>query len=249
MLTPVQIAPLDPERFREVLDAAAMREWEVTQERARQALGDRTVWCVNSTASGGGVAEMLRTLLAYTRGAGVDARWLVLPGDPEFFTLTKRLHNHLHGAQGDGGPLGAAERRHYEEVTGAGAAALLEQARGDDAVILHDPQTAGMAPALRDAGVRVVWRLHIGADEPSSVVDEAIAFLRPYVEAADAWVFSRERFIWPELDRARVHIVPPSIDAFSAKNQPMARRRGGSDPPRRRHPCPGAGRRGARVPP
>ena len=121
MLTPVQIAPLDPERFREVLDAAAMREWEVTQERARQALGDRTVWCVNSTASGGGVAEMLRTLLAYTRGAGVDARWLVLPGDPEFFTLTKRLHNHLHGAQGDGGPLGAAERRHYEEVTGAGA--------------------------------------------------------------------------------------------------------------------------------
>ena len=71
---------------------------------------------VNSTASGGGVAEMLRTLLAYARGAGVDAQWIVIQGDPHFFEITKRVHNNLHGAPGDGGPLGSDERRHYEEI-------------------------------------------------------------------------------------------------------------------------------------
>ena len=69
-------------------------------ERARALLAGRTVWNVNATARGGGVAEMLQALLAYSRGAGVTTRWLVLSGDPEFFTITKRLHNVLHGIAG-----------------------------------------------------------------------------------------------------------------------------------------------------
>ena len=75
-------------------------------EQARPLLAGRIVWNINSTAKGGGVAEMLQTLLAYGRGAGVDTRWLVLRGEEEFFAITKRLHNRLHGAAGDGGPLG-----------------------------------------------------------------------------------------------------------------------------------------------
>ena len=71
---------------------------------------------VNSTGAGGGVAEMLQTLLAYARGAGIDARWLVIEGDPDFFAITKRIHNGLYGSPGDGGELGAAERRHYERI-------------------------------------------------------------------------------------------------------------------------------------
>ena len=68
------------------------------------------IWNVNATAQGGGVAEMLQTLLAYVRGVYVDTRWLVLTGNPEFFTVTKRVHNMLHGEPGDGGHLGEAER-------------------------------------------------------------------------------------------------------------------------------------------
>src|SRR6478735_6726365 len=69
-------------------------------ERARGVFAGRTVWNVNSTLHGGGVAEMLRALLPYVRGAGVDSRWVVLREQAEFFALTKRLHNNLHGAGG-----------------------------------------------------------------------------------------------------------------------------------------------------
>ena len=85
-------------------------------DRAREILAGRTIWNVNATAQGGGVAEMLQALLTYTKGAGVQTRWLVLRGDAEFFTITKRLHNVLHGMAGDGGPLGLAEQRHYHDV-------------------------------------------------------------------------------------------------------------------------------------
>ena len=98
---------LTPERAQRLNDCAA---------RARQAFGNRTIWHVNATAHGGGVAEMLQTLLAYGQGAQIENRWLVLDGEPEFFTITKRLHNLLHGDPGDGGPIGDAQRACYERV-------------------------------------------------------------------------------------------------------------------------------------
>ena len=136
--------------------------------------------------------------------------------------LTKRLHNRLHGALGDGGPLGNAERIAYEHRCAANAAALVEMVRPGDIVILHDPQTAGMLPALKAAvDVPVIWRAHIGLDLPNDTAREAWSFLRPYLEDADAYVFSREVFTWEGLDPARVTVIPPSIDAFSPKNHAM----------------------------
>src|SRR5262249_57026408 len=99
-------------RFREVLggpEGPLDDEWAASDgamRRTRAVLEGRTVWNVNSTAAGGGVAEMLRSLMAYARGAGLDARWVVVPGTPEFFQVTKRLHNRMHGEPGDGGDLG-----------------------------------------------------------------------------------------------------------------------------------------------
>ena len=224
MLESVEVAPRSIDRFRQVLDEDEYRGVEALAARARELLDGRAVWCVNSTARGGGVAEMLHGLLAYTRGAGVDTRWLVVHGTPPFFEITKRLHNRLHGATGDGGPLGDAERAEYERVTTAAALELAELVRPGDVVILHDPQTAGMAPHLREAGIdAVVWRSHIGIDDPNAAVREAWAFLRPYVDASAATVFSREQFVWDGLDGGRVVIVPPSIDVFSPKNQLLAR--------------------------
>ena len=221
-LLQVPVAPLPLERFAEVLDDDAYVALLSLRERAERLLAGRVVWCVNSTAHGGGVAEMLRSLLAYTRGAGVDTRWSVLTADPAFFAITKRLHNRLHGAIGDGGPLGTDERGHYDAVTAAGAWELASLLRPGDVVILHDPQTAGMAHVLRDAGAHVIWRLHVGADHGDPLVDEARAFLHRPPRRAEAYVFSRPSFIWPELDPARATVVAPSIDVFSAKNQDLA---------------------------
>ena len=70
--------------------------------QAKAVFADRVIWNVSSTAGGGGVAEMLERFVRYARGADVDCRWLVLEGTPDFFTLTKRLHNNLHDDPGDG---------------------------------------------------------------------------------------------------------------------------------------------------
>ncbi|HEY7150664.1 MAG TPA: glycosyltransferase [Solirubrobacterales bacterium] len=219
-LTHVPVAPLPPERFRELLGD---RYEEVAEgiRRARHVFAGRAVWHVNSTARGGGVAELLQSLLAYARGAGVDARWVVIEGDPEFFRITKRIHNHLHGSPGDGGSLGEAERDVYEAALSANAADLSRAVAPADVVFLHDPQTAGLVPAMVEAEARVVWRCHVGLDLPNDLARGAWAFLRPYVEQAEAYVFSRQEFAWEGLDTDRIWVVPPSIDAFSPKNQDL----------------------------
>jgi trehalose synthase len=217
----VEIAPHPPERFESVLEPEPFERLEEGIRRARELLGERTVWNVNSTAKGGGVVELLMPLLGYAQGAGVDARWAVLDGNPEFFAVTKRLHNHLHGFEGDGGELGEAEREVYERTLEENAAELAGMSDDDDVVILHDPQTAGLVGPMRRTGARVIWRCHIGIDEPGDLARRAWDFLRADVEQADAYVFSREAFVWEGLDPARVELIAPSIDAFTPKNQEL----------------------------
>jgi trehalose synthase len=219
--TEVPIRPLAPERFRDLLGERYV-EVEEGILRARELFAGRAVWHVNSTARGGGVVELLTSLLAYARGAGVDARWVVIEGDPEFFRITKRLHNHLHGWPGDGGDLSGDARAAYERVLAANADPLVRVVRPGDVVFLHDPQTAGLVEPMHEAGARVVWRCHVGTDEPNKLVRAAWEFLRPFIESAEAYIFSRREFAWEGLDENRIWIVPPSIDAFSPKNQELA---------------------------
>src|SRR5581483_3899294 len=91
----------------------------------------------------------------------------------------------------------------------------------DDIVFLHDPQTAGLVKPVLQTGATVVWRCHVGLDLPNDLARRAWDFLRGYVEAADAYVFSRTEFVWEGLDTDKVWIVAPSIDAFSPKNQEL----------------------------
>jgi len=219
-LTEVSVSSLPPERFEEV-SGDRWPEVEAAIGAARKIFAGRVIWHVNSTAHGGGVAELLQSLLAYARGAGADNRWLVIDGNPDFFRITKRIHNNLHGYPGDGGPLGAAERHVYEAVSALNAVVLAERVRAGDVVFLHDPQTAGMAEVLRENGAHIVSRNHVGLDLPNEHAERAWKFLRPYVEMADSYVFSRREFVWSGLDPEKVWIVPPSIDAFSPKNQEM----------------------------
>jgi len=203
---------IGPERAEAFADVAA---------RTRATLDGRAVVNVNSTGRGGGVAELLQTLLAYARAVGVDARWLVIEGTPEFFAVTKRLHNHLYGSAGDGGPLGTDEHKMYEAVLAQNGAALVEAIRPGDVILLHDPHTAAMVPMLRAAGYRVVWRCHIGCDAPTEYSTLGWNFLRPYLEEADAFVFTRASFAPDWVERDRLHIITPSIDPFSRKNETL----------------------------
>jgi trehalose synthase len=219
-LTQVPVAPASPERFRSLIgdDYAGVEEAARTAQRV---LEGRVVWHVNSTARGGGVAEMLQSLLAYARGAGVDVRWLTIGGGPDFFRVTKRIHNHLHGSDGDGGGLGPAERKIYEQQLLEAADELVGLVRNGDIVYIHDPQPAGLIPHTKSIGTRIVWRCHVGIDHPNDLARQAWDFLRPYVDDADAYVFSRREFVWDGLPTDRLWLVPPSIDAFSPKNEEL----------------------------
>lgn len=220
----VEVQALDAARLEPLIGSDRMRRFEAIAEATQAALAGRAVLNVNSTAVGGGVAEMLQTLLAYVRGAGVDARWLVIQGDPAFFAITKRIHNGLYGAAGDGGPLGDAERRHYEEVLRRNADELLAVVRPGDVVLLHDPQPAGLAAVARAAGARVIWRCHVGRDEPNEWTERAWEFLRPHLSEVEAHVVSRAAFAPPWASPDETHVIPPSIDPFAAKNEPMSQR-------------------------
>jgi trehalose synthase len=167
---------------------------------------------------------MLQTLLSYARGAGVDTRWFVIDGDPEFFAVTKRIHNGLYGSRGDGGELNKRERAHYEETLARNTEPLVERVQPGDVVLLHDPQTAGLAPALSSAGAVVVWRCHVGIDVPNQWSERAWSFLRPFLDDAPAYVFSRKSFAPSWVDPERLYVIAPSIDPFSAKNEPMSER-------------------------
>ncbi len=145
------------------------------------------MWNVNATAHGGGVAEMLQALLAYARGAGVDAQWLVLDADAAFFAITKRVHNALHGVLDAGSDLGASEHEHYARVLEKNQASLRKLVRPGDIVLLHRG-----------------WE-----------------FLRGYLGNADAFVFSRKRYVPDWLPPERVRVIPPSIDPFSSKNRDL----------------------------
>lgn len=217
-LQEVRILPQSLERLLELVSPERRQLLQSAVDDAVSRFASRTVMNVNSTATGGGVAEMLPTLLGYLRGVGIDAQWAVIRGTPPFFELTKRIHNAIHGAEGDGGPLGDEEHAVYRDVTRQNTSELLTLVARDDLVILHDPQTAGLIDPLQKAGARVVWRCHIGTDAPNEWSDRAWAFLEPYVARADAFVFSRESYAPSWIDRARLHVIPPSIDPFSPKN-------------------------------
>ena len=220
----VDVQAIDAARLEPLIGAERMAQFEQAADVAREALAGSSVLNVNSTGAGGGVAEMLQTLLAYVRGAGIDARWLVIEGDPDFFAITKRIHNGLYGTPGDGGDLGPAEHRHYERVLRDNSHELLALVRPGDVVIVHDPQPAALAAAAKSAGARVVWRCHVGLDRPNEWSERSWEFLRPYLAEAEAIVVSRAAFAPPWADPAQVHVIHPSIDPFSAKNEAISLR-------------------------
>ncbi len=194
------------ERYRAIAGDGPVRALEALARRLR---GHRVVM-VNSTATGGGVAEILHRLVALLQELGVPTRWEVMPGDERFYGITKTLHNTLHGLPGT---LSAGDREHFVEVSRRAAQALdLE----GDLVMIHDPQPVALAGLRRVPGQHWVWRCHIDLSHADA---DAWSFLAPEVSRYDATVFSHQAFVPPLAVPA--YLVPPSIDPFSDKNREL----------------------------
>jgi trehalose synthase len=192
-----------------------------TLATARDALGPRTVWHVNSTCDGGGVAELLYAFLRRHNGAGISTRWLVADAVPEFFAITKRIYFKIYGTDRDTEPFSAAERALYARVTGEHADGVARYVRPGDLVVLHDPQTLGMAAPLRAAGAVVVWQCHLGSLTADAHTAQAWEFLGPWLPGADGYVFSHPRYVPPGLDPACTRVILPAIDPHSPKNRAL----------------------------
>src|SRR5450759_2537457 len=188
----VEVTPTAAGRFEAIIGGDRFSQFSQLADTTRERFLGRTIWNINA-AETGGVAEMLRGLVATAMGLGIDTRWLVIDGNPEFFAITKRIHNTVHGSPGDGGPLG-------------------------DIVVLHDPPTAGLVDMAKDAGALVVWCCHIGVDVANESTRLAWDFLSPYVAQVDAVVFSRVEHVPASLVGTRTLILPPAIDPFAVKN-------------------------------
>jgi trehalose synthase len=219
MVIEADVPALDPSRFESILDASSATRFGDALTRGAALMEGRTIVHVNSTMTGGGVAELLASVLGYLLGAGISSRWLALEGSEEFFVVTKRIHHLLHGKDGDGGGLGTAETDIYQSVLAAELDSLAAHIQPGDVVVLHDPQVVGLAPALRDLGAHVIWNCHVGADVANAQSRQAWEFLLPSATAAQAQVFSRAQYEWEGLETSRVAVIPPCIDAFSPKNQ------------------------------
>ena len=220
-LRDVQVTALSPQRFSRLIGAARFDELIRAADGARAALDGARVWNVSSTSVGGGVAEMLHTLVGYSVGAHIDARWVVIEGEQKFFAITKRLHNRLHGVAGDRGALGRPESDQYEAVLADNVVGLLNRVTRGDVVVLHDPQTLGLAAPLAENGALVVWRCHIGTERTNGFTEEGWNFLEPYLAPCRGYVFSHRGFVPQRLAGADLYIIPPSVDPFSAKNRPL----------------------------
>ncbi|HEU4421848.1 MAG TPA: glycosyltransferase, partial [Pilimelia sp.] len=220
LLREINVPPRPVARLAEVIGAQRHARLTAAAAQFRELAADRTVWNVNSTATGGGVAEMLQCLVGYVADLDIGIRWLVVGGDARFFDITKRLHNQIHGHAARG-ELGKAEAEHYALILAANARELLDRIRPGDLVLLHDPQTAGLAAPLAAAGAHVVWRCHIGLDWENDATRAAWQFLRPHLTSAQGFVFSRGSYVPSWVPEDRVWVIPPSIDPFSAKNQEL----------------------------
>jgi trehalose synthase len=220
-LTEVAVQPIAPGRFRDqILNEDAWPALADTFERARTLLEGRVVWNISSRARSGGLGDLVRSMTALARGVGVDARWEVLDASADFYRLAKRLHNNLHGFNDHGRGYGAAERLLYEATVGGRID--LTAVNPGDIVVLHDPQTAGIVPAAKARRAIVIWRCHVGLDAPNDVARGAWRFLTPYLEQADAYVFSRLQFLWERLDQAKASVIRPSLNVLSPKNQDLS---------------------------
>ncbi len=218
----IPVERLDLAELRGMVEGSRLDDVERAADAARSVLRGRGVVHVNATATGGGVAEMLPTLLGYARGCGIDARWAVISGDPGFFQVTKRLHNRLHGQPGDAGSLGPQERRLYDQALLSAGPDLLAVVGAADVVVLHDPQTLGLAPMLRDMGVRTVWRCHIGADATNANTEQGWDFLDPYLAVVDRVVFSRADYRPSRVPAEMTAVIAPALDPRALKNRPLS---------------------------
>jgi trehalose synthase len=192
--------------YRSVVGDEALQEIE----SLAAPLQDARIVHINATAFGGGVAEMLQTLVPLMRDAGLDAEWQVIEGEDEFFDVTKACHNGLQGMDLDFTAEMKDIWRRYNEMNAA-------KFEGEyDFVVVHDPQPAGLLHYHGRGGANHwIWRCHIDTSDPNPAYWD---FFAPYINTYEAGVFTMEQYVGPGVEFDELAIIHPTIDPLAPKN-------------------------------
>ena len=207
--------PVPPKHLDDYVETAGEEAVERLREAAKPLTGLRLLQ-LNSTAYGGGVAELLHTQVALLQDLGIDTTWAILEGSDGYFAVTKAVHNALQGAEVDWTPEMAST---YWERIVANAAELPD---GYDVYLVHDPQPAALIRVLEEEERRRgtwLWRCHIDLSTPHAPVWD---FFEPIVNRYDAAIFTMEDFAQPGVSGPELAFIPPSIDPLSTKNCPVS---------------------------
>ncbi len=167
---------------------------------------------LNSTPSGGGVAELLARYVPMLQAFGIQVDWRLIHSEPEFFTVTKAFHNALQGGHY---ALGQAQQQLYLDVNQRSAEAL---STDYDVYIVHDPQPAALRHFTGPRGAKWIWRCHIDSSSPDEQVS---GFLRPYLEEYDGVIFTMPEFLLPGLRVQHAAFIAPAIDPLATKNMDL----------------------------
>ncbi len=194
-------------RYRDYREVVGGPVWESILRLAEKLAGIK-VKMVNSTAVGGGVAEILQRLIPLLNDLGLDTTWNIMEGEGDFFKVTKLVHNALHGQREE---LTQAMQEIYWTYTHKNLQKLKFE---EDYIFIHDPQPAGLVQAKPHNKAKWVWRCHIDISSPYTQIWE---FLRPLVCQYDASIFSAPTFA-QNLPIPQ-YMISPSIDPLSVKNQ------------------------------
>ncbi len=209
MLGSVPTTPKSIEAYRPVIGDERTEE---ILALAAQLKGARVLH-VNATGFGGGVAEILATMIPLMNDIGLNADWQVIRGADEFFAVTKSMHNSLQGMYYDWTPAMREIWLNYNRLN----ADLFDE--DYDYVVIHDPQPAAIPTFLDERGDgrkgKWVWRCHIDLTEAQVQVWD---FLRPHVEKYDAAIFTLPSYVKDDLHGPEIFSVPPAIDPLSPKN-------------------------------
>jgi trehalose synthase len=204
MLQPVSVANKSLADYASIVGRGLVEEIQ----RLAEPLKGKRVLHLSATAFGGGVAEILTTLVPLMADVGVQCEWQVIYGREEFFNTTKLMHNALQGSPQD---LSEDQRRiwvHYNEIN---ATQLSEDW---DVCIVHDPQPAAIASLVPGKARRWIWRCHIDLSNPNQ---DTLAHLVPFLDPYEAAIFHMQEYVPAGMD-GRAHILPPAIDPLVAKN-------------------------------
>ena len=209
MLQTVDVGIESLDNYKSVIGAAKVNE---IRELARELCGARILH-LNATPYGGGVSELLRAELPLLRHLGLHADWKVIFGDEKFFTITKSFHNAL---QGGAFILDDTVKEIYLSYNTRNAQLLEEQY---DYIFIHDPQPLALLHFKGRNNAKWIWRCHIDTSEPNQDVWN---FLRPFAQEYDAAVFTLDSFVPPNLQVAKIFLIPPAIDPLSPKNMTIS---------------------------